>query len=127
MVQPSTFPFSLNDFLLKSLGSYIQNLQFIKTTCRIPGDRPNLQATEFLARRKIPLYSDLVNQANSVNRSILYTFRSPLYYKHRPDVPGCSIGKVSSTNARKTPRSSCPPCLKPPPYNKRSHSSLQTL
>ena len=42
IVQPSTFPFSLNDFLLlKSLGSYIQNLQFIKTTCRIPGDRPN--------------------------------------------------------------------------------------
>ena len=42
MLQPSTIPFSLNDFLLKSLGSYIQNLQFIKMTCQIPGDRPNV-------------------------------------------------------------------------------------
>ena len=42
ILQPSTIPFSLNDFLLKSLGSYIQNLQFIKMTCQIPGDRPNV-------------------------------------------------------------------------------------
>ena len=51
--------------------------------------------------REIPLYSDLVliNQVNSVNQSNHFTFRSPLYYKHRPDVPGSSIGKVSSTNA----------------------------
>ena len=90
MVQPSTFPFSLNDFLFKfpvifkiytSLKRYVESL----VTSRPLNN--SLPAGKF--------HSTLVSQVNGVNQTNLFTFRSSLYYKRLPDVPGCSIGKVS--------------------------------